>query len=191
VPRASRARAVVDRLLSRDFNAGWGIRTVARGEARYNPMSYHNGTIWPHDTAFAVAGMARYGERRGVVRLLAGLFEAADQFGMRLPELFCGFDRVPGEPPTAYPVACLPQAWAAGAAFMMLQACLGVSIDGRRSRVNVDRPRLPIGIDQLRIRDLVVGAHRLDLVFYRVGERVAVYADGAGAEVVPIMVRAA
>src|SRR5690606_22080953 len=169
VPRQSRARAVIDRLLSAPFNAGWGIRTIALGESRYNPMSYHNGTIWPHDTALAAAGMARYGERDGIVRLLAGLFEAANQFGMRLPELFCGFSRYPGEPPTAYPVACLPQAWSAGSAFMMLQACLGVTIEGRRGVVHVDRPRLPIGIDQLRVRDLQVGASRIDLVFYRVG----------------------
>lgn len=189
VPRAGRARAVVAALLSSRFNSGWGIRTVARGEPRYNPMSYHNGTVWPHDTALAVAGMARYGEREGVVQLLSELFEAADQFGMRLPELFCGFDRAPGEPPTAYPVACLPQAWAAGAAFMMLEACLGVRIDGRRNRVEVERPRLPIGIDHLTIHDVAVGERRLNLVFQRVGDRVAAYADGVDAERVRVMVR--
>ncbi len=190
LPRTSRARQVMAALLSPGFNTGWGIRTVAEGEARYNPMSYHNGTVWPHDTALAAAGMARYGERRGVVALLTDLFEAADQFGMRLPELFCGFVRTPGEPPTAYPVACLPQAWAAGSAFMMLQACLGVSIDGRRSRVQVDRPSLPTGIDRLEVRDLSVGRHRVNLHFQRLGERVAVYADGPGAEEVPILMRA-
>jgi glycogen debranching enzyme len=190
LPRASRARPVIAELLSPRFNSGWGIRTIAKGEARYNPMSYHNGTVWPHDTALAAAGMARYGERAGVVRLLSNLFEAADQFGMRLPELFCGFDRTPGEPPTAYPVACLPQAWAAGSAFMMIQACLGISIDGRRARVHVDRPRLPIGIDTMTIHDLAVGSHRIDLCFQSVGRRVAVYADGPEADVVPILVRA-
>lgn len=190
VPSAARARSVTACLLSSRFCTGWGIRTVAKGEARYNPMSYHNGTIWPHDTSLAAAGMARYGERTGVVRLLSGLFEAADQFGMRLPELFCGFDRLPGEPPTAYPVACLPQAWAAASAFMMLQACLGVRIDGRRGQVHVDRPQLPIGIDQLRILDLAVGDARVDLVFQRVGERVAAFAHGPGADAVPVLVRA-
>ena len=190
IPSASRARSVVNELLRPRFNTGWGIRTIARGETRYNPMSYHNGTVWPHDTALAAAGMARYGERIGVVRLLSGLFEAADQFGMRLPELFCGFDRTPGEPPTAYPVACLPQAWAAGSAFMMLQACLGIGIEGRYGRVRIDRPRLPIGIDQLRIEGLIVGPHQLDLVFQRVGDRVAAYGEGDGAEAVPVLVRA-
>jgi glycogen debranching enzyme len=152
-------------------------------------MSYHNGTVWPHDTALAAAGMARCGERDGVVRLLSGLFEAADQFGMRLPELFCGFDRTPGEPPIAYPVACLPQAWAAGSAFMMLEACLGVRIDGRLARVEVDRPRLPIGIDHLTVHDLEVGERRLNLVFQRIGERVAAYGDGPDADQVRVLVR--
>ena len=121
---------------------------------RFNPMSYHNGSIWPHDTAICAAGMARYGERDGVVRLLSGMFEAAVHFDMRLPELFCGFARRAGEAPVAYPVACLPQAWASGSVFMLLQACLGLRVDGWRGEIHVDRPRLPIGIDRLTIRHL-------------------------------------
>lgn len=93
-------------------------------------MSYHNGSIWPHDTAMCGAGLARFGERESVVRLMSSTFESAVHFNMRLPELFCGFTRAPGEAPIAYPVACLPQAWSAGSAFMLMQACLGLEIDG-------------------------------------------------------------
>src|SRR6185369_12242674 len=94
-----RARRVAERLLSRPFSSGWGVRTLAVGEARFNPMSYHNGSVWPHDTAVAALGLSHYGERDGVVALMAAMFETADGFEMRLPELFCGFLRNPGEPP--------------------------------------------------------------------------------------------
>ena len=169
-----RARRVTERLLSRDFASGWGLRTLGLGEARFNPMSYHNGSVWPHDTALSVLGMSHYGERLGVVALTAALFETAANFEMRLPELFCGFPRAAGEPPVAYPVACLPQAWAAGAVFMMLQACLGVTIDALEGSVTVVDPHLPIGIDRLWIDGLQVGDETIDLAFERHGERVAV-----------------
>src|SRR5947207_13903644 len=126
IAREDRARRVAADLMRPHFFSGWGIRTLALGEARYNPMSYHNGSIWPHDTALCAAGIARYGHRDAAVTLLRSAFESAVNFDMRLPELFCGFPRVQGAPPIAYPVACLPQAWAAGAPFMLLQACLGV-----------------------------------------------------------------
>ena len=123
-------------LMTPHSTRGWGVRTLAQGEARYNPMSYHNGSIWPHDTALCAAGIARYGHREAAVQLLRSAFEAAVHFDMRLPELFCGFPRVQGAPPIAYPVACMPQAWAAGAPFMLLQACLGVQVDGLRGEVH-------------------------------------------------------
>ena len=169
-----RARHVIDQLMAPAFHSGWGVRTLASNEVRFNPMSYHNGSVWPHDTAICAAGMARYGEREGVVRLLSDLFEAAARFDMRLPELYCGFARSPGEPPTAYPVACLPQAWAAGSIFMMLQACLGLSISGWRNEVRVERPHLPIGIDHLSLQGLKVGAHSVDLTFQRINNHVVV-----------------
>jgi glycogen debranching enzyme len=172
VPRPERAAAVTEQLLSPRFCSGWGIRTLAEGEARYNPMAYHNGSIWPHDTSLCVAGMARYGERARAVQLLNEVFEAANQFSMRLPELFCGFRRVAGEGPTPYPVACLPQAWASGSLFMLLQACLGVSIDGRGRRLHIERPQLPIGIESLAIRDLWIGGRSIDLQFQRIGTEV-------------------
>jgi glycogen debranching enzyme len=181
LPSPERAARVARSLLSADFASGWGLRTLAVGEARFNPMSYHNGSIWPHDTALCAMGMARYGERAGVVRITAALFESATGFEMRLPELFCGFPRAAGEPPVAYPVACLPQAWAAGAVFMMLQACLGISVDGERGVVEVARPHLPIGIDHFNIDRLQVGDDTLDLIFEREDERVVVRAEGKGA----------
>jgi glycogen debranching enzyme len=160
--------------MSAGFNSGWGLRTLAHGEARFNPMSYHNGSVWPHDTAICAMGMARYGDRQGVVRLMSGLFETASNFEMRLPELFCGFPRSAGEPPVAYPVACLPQAWAAGAVFMMLQACLGLQIKAPEGRIDIYNPHLPIGIDRLKIEGLRINNRVTDLVFERVGERVEV-----------------
>jgi glycogen debranching enzyme len=140
-------------------------------------MSYHNGSLWPHDTALCAAGMARYGAHDGVARLLNELFEAAVKFDMRLPELFCGFGRAAGEAPIAYPVACLPQAWAAGSVFMLLQACLGLQLDAHRGLVRVEDPRLPDGIDHLQIKHLMLGKQKLDLSFQRVGERVVSFID--------------
>ncbi|WP_304176352.1 amylo-alpha-1,6-glucosidase [Phenylobacterium aquaticum] len=187
LPSPERAARVTTQLLSARFDSGWGLRTLATGEARFNPMSYHNGSIWPHDTAVCAAGLSRYGERDGVVDLMSGLFETASSFEMRLPELFCGFPRAAGEPPVAYPVACLPQAWAAGSVFMLLQACLGLRVDGWTGEVEIRDPRLPIGIDQLRVEGLRVGDQKLDLNFERLQGRIAVHADG-GARV-PVTIR--
>jgi glycogen debranching enzyme len=172
VPSPERAARVAEQLLSNHFATGWGIRTLADCEVRYNPMSYHNGAIWPHDTSLCAAGIARYLGRDRVVHLLSEIFEAANQFGMRLPELYCGFPRRPGEGPTPYPVACLPQAWASGAVFMLLQACLGVRINGRRRHVHIERPILPLGMESLTIRELPVGDASIDLEFRHTGNEV-------------------
>ena len=189
LPSPERGERVALDLLGSALNSGWGIRTLAGDQPRYNPMSYHNGSVWPHDTAICAAGIARYGRRSDAARLLSSTFETAVRFDMRLPELFCGFPRRPGEPPIAYPVACLPQAWAAGSAFMLLQACLGLSVDGWGKAVQVDRPCLPTGIDRLSIRKLAVGDASVDLVFQRAGNRVAVYPEGAGHSRVAITVQ--
>lgn len=189
LPGPERAARVAEQLLSGHFYSGWGIRTLADDELLFNPMSYHNGSIWPHDTAICGAGLARYGGRDAVVRLTSSMFEAAVQFQMRLPELFCGFVRSPGEAPVAYPVACLPQAWSAGAPFMMLQACLGLRVDGWAGEIIVDRPRLPIGIDSLTVRRLSVGQVAADVHFRRVGDRVACYLDRQHEGLVPLIVR--
>jgi len=172
VPSEERGAIVVKELLSNRFSSGWGIRTLASGEARYNPMSYHNGSIWPHDTSLCAAGISRYGGRAPVVQILSDLFEAANHFAMRLPELYCGFPRNSGQGPAPYPVACLPQAWSSGAIFMLLQSCLGVHIDGRRKEVHIERPLLPSGTESLSIRDLPVGDADIDLEFRRVGKEV-------------------
>jgi len=183
LPRATRARQVIRQLRSAAFDGGWGVRTLAHEQARFNPMSYHDGSVWPHDVAMSAAGMAHYGEREDVVRLVGETFEAATHFGMRLPELFCGFPRRAGEPPVAYPVACMPQAWAAGSMFMLMQACLGVDIDGRRGIVHVRRPRLPQGIDRLSVHGIDVGGTVLGLGFERIGNRVVTFREGGAADV--------
>jgi glycogen debranching enzyme len=174
LPRPDRARRVIARLLSEPFDSGWGLRTLATGMPRFNPMSYHNGSIWPHDCAVALAGMARYGERDGVAKVMLDMFEASRNFDMRMPELLCGFERAPHEPPIAYPVACMPQAWAAGAVFMMLQACTGISIDAGARTIRVSAPRLPAGVDRLAIEGLQIGAARVDLIVHRLQGRIAV-----------------
>lgn len=189
LPSPERAQLVMEQLLSAAFHTGWGIRTLADDEVAFNPMSYHNGSVWPHDTALCAAGFARYETRESVVRLMSGTFEAAVHFNMRLPELFCGFARAPGEAPVAYPVACLPQAWSSGSVFMLMKACLGLEIDGFQGEIHVNRPRLPIGIDQLTIRRLAVGATEVDLHFQRVGDRVVAYLDTRHEGIVPLIVR--
>ena len=181
VPTPKRAQCVAQQLLSDTFRTGWGIRTLAEGQARYNPMSYHNGAVWPHDTSLCAAGIARYFGSAHIAPLLSELFEAANQFAMRLPELFCGFARRTGQGPTPYPVACLPQAWASGAVFMLLQASLGLRIDGRRAEVHADHPSLPVGIESVSISDLGVGDSRVALTFKRVDEGIVVVPEGIAA----------
>src|SRR5690606_16727720 len=114
-PRVARA------LLETDMFSGWGVRTISDREKRYNPMSYHNGSVWPHDNSLIAAGFARYRFKREAARILTSMFEASEFFELhRLPELFCGFARTAGDAPTVYPVACTPQAWAAGAPYLLL-----------------------------------------------------------------------
>jgi glycogen debranching enzyme len=168
LPTADRAAQVTRCLLSEKFDSGWGLRTLATGASRFNPMSYHNGSVWPHDTSFCVAGMARYGERKGVARVMNDLFRASQVFGLRMPELLCGFQRRAGEPPIAYPVTCMPQAWAAGSVFLMLQSCLGLSVDAAKREIRVVHPMLPHGIDNLCIEHMDVGGCVANLVFQQV-----------------------
>jgi glycogen debranching enzyme len=168
LPKPERGRKVAELLLSPAFSTGWGIRTLAHSEARFNPMSYHNGSVWPHDNSIIAVGLRRYGLRELVLKPLTGLFDASLFVDLsRLPELFCGFHRRGGEGPTLYPVACAPQAWAAGAGFLLLQAALGLVIDGRRRRVAFYRPLLPPFLEEIRIRNLRVGEGTLDLVLER------------------------
>ena len=171
-----RAARVMRTLLAPTSFSGWGIRTVAAMEARYNPMSYHNGSVWPHDNAVIAQGFARYGFRRAANRVLDGLFDASRYLEQnRMPELFCGFTRRPDEGPTLYPVACSPQSWAAAAPFLLLRASLGLYISAANRRVIVHRPALPAAIDELVIRDLRVADELIDLVFVRHPENVGVH----------------
>jgi glycogen debranching enzyme len=163
-----KARLVAHTLVSQDFFTGWGVRTVGSEEARYNPLSYHNGSVWPHDNAIIASGMAKYGLRELAGQILMGLLDASSAVDLhRLPELFCGLDRREGEGPTLYPVACSPQAWAAGAVFLLLQACLGLSMDGSERQLIFDRPYLPEGIPQLWIKNIRLDRSRADLFLDR------------------------
>jgi len=168
-----RARRVADTVMRDGMFSGWGIRTIREGEARYNPMAYHNGSIWPHDTALVALGLARYGLKHDVVRIAEGLFAAAQQFDLRrLPELFCGFSRHPGEGPTRYPTACSPQAWAAASSLLVVQALLGLEIDGLRRCVTLRQPRLPSSLEWMRFTRVTVRDAELDLLCERRGEGV-------------------
>jgi glycogen debranching enzyme len=161
-----RAERLMRELVGPSMYSGWGIRTLGADERRYNPMSYHNGSIWPHDNSLVACGFARYGFKTEALRLLTGLFDAAQWVGsQRLPELFCGFHRRPEEGPTLYPVACAPQAWSAGAVFLLLEACLGVRIDAAARRVVLHRPRLPEYLREVSVRGLAVGPGAIDLRF--------------------------
>ncbi|HEV8690755.1 MAG TPA: glycogen debranching N-terminal domain-containing protein [Ideonella sp.] len=169
------AQRMVDVLLTEPFFSGWGIRTIAFGQPRYNPMSYHNGSIWPHDNALIAAGMARYGHTQGAITMLTSLFEACQHFEhYRLPELFCGFVRRPGEGPARYPVACSPQAWAAAAAFSLLQSCLGLDVHAATGRLTLRSPRLPACLDWVAIRGLGTPGRSADLLLERYERNVGV-----------------
>ena len=162
--RHDRARLVAADLMQPDFFTGWGIRTVARGEARYNPMSYHDGSIWPHDNALIALGLARYGLKHSVAHLFRALFDAATYMDLRrLPELFCGFRREKGRGPTLYPVACAPQAWASATPFTLLEAALGLEFDAANGEIRLRNPRLPAFLNEVVLRDLRLGVSSVDL----------------------------
>ncbi len=170
----ARAQRVADGLMGSRFFNGWGIRTLASGEARYNPMSYHNGSVWPHDNAVIALGLSRYGLKPQAERLFAGLFDASLYVDLRrLPELFCGFARRRGQGPTFYPVACSPQAWAATALHAALAACLGLRFDVAERSVVFDRPRLPDFLGEVTLHNLTVGDGRISVVLRRMGNEVA------------------
>jgi glycogen debranching enzyme len=169
------ALRIIEGLMSPRFFSGWGVRTIPTGVARYNPMSYHNGSIWPHDNALIAHGMARYGSTEAAMQLFASTFDASLYVDShRLPELFCGFPRRPGAGPTLYPVACSPQAWAAAAVFGMMQACLGLEIHADRSEIVLQTPRLPSFIDWIRISRLGAPGPSVDLHLQRYERNVGI-----------------
>jgi glycogen debranching enzyme len=169
------ARLVSQTLMEPRSFSGWGIRTVAEGEARYNPMAYHNGSVWPHDNALIAYGFGRYDLTREALAVFQVMFDSATYFDLhRTPELFCGFPRDPGEGPVLYPVACSPQSWSAASVFLFLQAALGIEVDGVRQRVSLVRPALPEFITDLEIANLRVGTSSVDLHLTRHGTDVSV-----------------
>jgi glycogen debranching enzyme len=168
-------QALAERLLGDDMFSGWGVRTLSTRERRYNPMSYHNGSVWPHDNALVALGLSRARRRDGVVRILEGLLEAAVHLHTgSLPELFCGFPRDERLGPVPYPVACHPQAWSAASIFMLVQAMLGMQVRGFEQRLIIDSPAMPSRIDWLRIEDLQVGAGKITFVVHRTAAGAAI-----------------
>ncbi|MPZ21334.1 MAG: amylo-alpha-1,6-glucosidase [Luteitalea sp.] len=187
---AERARRLAETLLDDSMFSGWGIRTLATGQVRYNPMSYHNGSVWPHDNAIIAFGFARYGLKAEALRILAGLFDASLFVDAhRLPELFCGFPRRPAESPTFYPVACAPQSWAAGAVFLLLQAVLGLEISAPRRVVQFRDPKLPPFLEEIRITNLQVGDAEVDLRLQRHPDDVGVEVQRRAGDVEVVVVK--
>jgi len=167
VADTEQAGRIANTLMQEHSFSGWGVRTLVVSEARFNPMSYHNGSIWPHDNALIAAGLARYGFKDHASRILGGLFDASLFVEYRLPELFCGFYRRDGEGPVPYPMACSPQSWSAASVFMLLQAILGMKIDAVTSRLSFVRPVLPEFLDEIQIKNLKVGDGSVDLLVRR------------------------
>jgi glycogen debranching enzyme len=167
-----RARAVVNRLMRPDMFSGWGWRTMSSEEKTFNPLSYHRGSVWPHDNSLIAHGMALNEYRAPVARLFTTLFQAALTFrDYRLPELFCGIERKENEVPVHYPVSCSPQAWASGAYFLILSSLLGIRPSAPSKELNIINPTLPEFLDHLHVRNLTVGKSRVGLDFSRSGER--------------------
>lgn len=180
----SRARLVTETLMSNEFFTGWGIRTVASAESRFNPLSYHNGSIWPHDNSIIANGMAKYGSKKLAGQVLLALLDLSSEVELhRLPEMFCGLRRRPTGAPTLYPVACSPQAWASAAPFLVLEGCLGISVQAARRRIVFDHPFLPEGIPQLAIRGIRCGKVVVDLLLERRNDSVLVHLENKQDEI--------
>lgn len=179
IARPERAEPLVRSLMCPSSFSGWGIRTLAAAEARFNPMSYHNGSVWPHDNALIASGFARYGFKAEAARIFEALFDASTYIELRrLPELFCGFPRLRGKGPTLYPVACSPQAWAAVAPIGLIEACLGLSFDAREDCVEMHAPMLPGFLQMLTLRNITIGDTHLDFAIRRAGEGITAEVQG-------------
>jgi glycogen debranching enzyme len=164
----ARARDVADRLMSPAMFSGWGVRTYAADQPGYNPIGYHTGSVWPHDTSLIAAGLKRYGFDEESNRLVGHVFQAAQHFpDYRLPELFCGFDRDHSALPVPYPVACSPQAWAAGASFLFVETMLGLRARAGQRELELRHPNLPDWLGKVTLTNLRVGDASVDLLFHR------------------------
>jgi glycogen debranching enzyme len=177
IVKEERAPRLVETLLGHSGYSGWGVRTLSTSETRYNPLAYHNGSIWPHDNALVACGLSRYGYKEAAVRILEVLFAAACFFELhRLPEVFCGFPRQRDEGPTRYPVACAPQAWSCGTVYLLLQAILGLSVNAAEQTITFERPRMPGCLAHIELSRLKCGEAEVDLALTR-------HREGVGVEV--------
>ena len=169
------ARRLADTLLSADGFSGWGIRTIAASERRYNPMAYHNGSVWPHDNGLIALGLGRYGFKNHTLKVFRGILDTATHMDLRrLPELFCGFNRPQRGGPTFYPVACSPQAWASSSIFALMQACLGLEFDPQAGEIRFHDPVLPESLEELRLGKLHLGNRTVDVTLRNYKGRIAV-----------------
>jgi glycogen debranching enzyme len=176
IAQADQAQQIVNHLLSSEMYNGWGVRTLSTAALRYNPLGYHLGTVWPHENSLIAAGCKRYGFDDAALRILNGMIEAAAHFpDCRLPELFGGFSREDSGAPVSYPIACRPQAWAAGAIPYLLTTILGLEPEAFESRLRIVRPVLPENVNRVEINQLRVGAASVELLFERTGDNFAVY----------------
>ncbi|MEX2394660.1 MAG: amylo-alpha-1,6-glucosidase, partial [Actinomycetota bacterium] len=185
-----RAKLVATALTSDQLFSGWGIRTLATSETRYGPITYHNGSVWPHDNALIAQGLANYGFKKDVHRIMSALLDASGSFEFhRLPELYCGFPRRPGQGPIGYPLACAPQAWAAGSVFLLLRAALGLSVEAANKRVVLTRPSLPAFLKEVRIQGLRAGDASVDLALHHHDDDVGVNITGRSGDVEVVVVK--
>jgi glycogen debranching enzyme len=172
VPTPEQAASMARVLMGDDMFSGWGIRTLSAAHPVYNPMSYHNGSVWPHDNAIVGLGLALSDQRWAPPRILTALHDvAAGMRDLRLPELFCGMPRGHAPVPVQYPVSCVPQAWAAGAFFMLLQATAGFLPDAPQGCLHVRDPRLPPFLRELTVAGLRIGDSRVTMRLTREGDR--------------------
>jgi glycogen debranching enzyme len=185
---AERAQRVARTLLSPAVFSGWGIRTIASSEARYNPMSYHNGSVWPHDNGLIAMGFARYGQKQAAAQVFGALFDAASYMDLRrLPELYCGFVRLERNAPTQYPVACSPQAWASATPLCLLQASLGLELLDRTGEIKLFRPQLPDFLDRVHLRNLRLSSGSADVLLHRHDKNIAVTVTRREGDVVVVV----
>jgi glycogen debranching enzyme len=170
-----KAGDLIKNLLSESMFSGWGIRTIGKNEVKYNPMSYHNGSIWPHDNALIALGMKRYGFEEGVKKIFTSLMDTSLYVeDKRLPELFCGFERRENEGPTAYPVACSPQAWAVASVFLMISTVLGIEVDSKNNRVTFHKPSLPDFMTELTVYNLMVNGNKVTFKAEKINNSVSI-----------------
>jgi glycogen debranching enzyme len=188
IASTERAGRVAQTLLGPACFSGWGIRTLGLSEPHYNPMSYHNGSVWPHDNGLIALGLARYGHVQAAAKIFSGMFDAASYMDLRrLPELFCGFLRRQHNAPTQYPVACSPQAWASATMFALLQATLGLKLSEATGEISFYRPVLPHFLDRLHLRNLRLNKGSADVLLQRHGPDVTVTQTRRDGDVTVVM----